>query len=158
MYMNLKNNEIRELFNHYLVPKDAEEIAQLEAKMIMAQFLSEIETVLETRRIRKRELASMIGTSASFITQLFRGNKIINLVTIAKIKIALNLNCEIKVKPKVMDDLEAFDKHIGSYLSELIQENNQRYSCLYKVSDTIKSDTTTYSITNNDTSIKNLAS
>lgn len=42
----------------------------------------------------------MIGSSASFITQLFRGTKIINLETIAKIMIALDLQCKVKITDK----------------------------------------------------------
>jgi len=38
----------------------------------------------------------MIGTSASYITQLFRGNKIINLETIAKFQKIFDIKFEIK--------------------------------------------------------------
>jgi transcriptional regulator with XRE-family HTH domain len=39
----------------------------------------------------------MIGTTPSYVTQLFRGNKIINLETIARMQLALNVEFEIKL-------------------------------------------------------------
>ena len=43
----------------------------------------------------KKDLATAIGTSASYITQLFRGNKMINLEMLAKIQQALEIDYDI---------------------------------------------------------------
>ena len=80
-----------------------------EARMIMYRFLSEVENICERENISKKELAKRIGTSASYVTQLFRGNKIINLSTIAKIQHALNFKFEIVA---ISNDSES--KYAGS--------------------------------------------
>lgn len=134
MSMTLKTKEIQAKFDNLLFNESFDDKAELEAKMIMAQFLSEIEQILNDRQIKRKDLAKMIGTSASFITQLYRGNKIINLTTIAKIKLALKLTCDIKIRTQA-DNLDSFDKLIGDYLKQLIKQNDDRYSCIYGVSE-----------------------
>ena len=67
-----------------------------ETSMLMYRFLSEIERLSEEKSLNRKELATAIGTSASYITQLFRGNKIINLETIAKFQKIFDVKFEIK--------------------------------------------------------------
>ena len=66
---------------------------------------SEIERLSEEKNLNRKELASAIGTSASYITQLFRGNKIINLETIAKSQKLFDVKFEIKANS---DNAESF--------------------------------------------------
>jgi len=99
MITNSDNEQkISHLFNDLLNPKTCAELVSLESRILMARFLHVIETVMEERGIKKKDLAKMINTSPSFITQLFRGTKIINLGTLAKIKLALEIDFEIKIK------------------------------------------------------------
>ena len=101
MSTSLKNKkEIQQAFRETLTPATDKERIELETLMLMARFLSEIEKVCEERGLLKKDLAKMIGTSASYITQLFRGNKIINLETIAKIMLALDIQFDVKIKKK----------------------------------------------------------
>jgi ribosome-binding protein aMBF1 (putative translation factor) len=85
----------------------------------MARFLHVIETVMEERGIKKKDLAKMINTSPSFITQLFRGTKIINLETLAKIKLALEIDFEIKIKQ------DSITQKVG--LSAIVPNYNVNY-------------------------------
>ena len=62
----------------------------------MYRFLSEVERISEEEGLNRKELAALIGTSPSYLTQLFRGNKIINLQTIAKFQKVFDLTFEIK--------------------------------------------------------------
>ncbi len=66
--------------------------------MVQLRFMSEIEKEIEERKISYKELADKIGTSASYITQLFKGTKKLNLDTIAKFQIALNKTFSVKLK------------------------------------------------------------
>lgn len=101
MSTSLKNKkEIQQAFRETLTPATDKERIELETLMLMARFLSEIEKVCEERGLLKKDLAKMIGTSASYITQLFRGHKIINLETIAKIMLALDIQFDVKIKKK----------------------------------------------------------
>lgn len=74
-----KLNDISDTFN-----------LEFETEMIQIRFMSEVERLMEENEITKTKLAKKIGTSPSFITQLFQGNKKLNLETIAKLQHALN--------------------------------------------------------------------
>jgi transcriptional regulator with XRE-family HTH domain len=69
------------------------------ADMIMYRFLSEIEILTDERKMTRKELAQLIGTSASYITQLYRGTKLLNLTTIAKLEKVFDITFEIKAIP-----------------------------------------------------------
>jgi transcriptional regulator with XRE-family HTH domain len=98
--MNLKNKynvspEFEELFTF----SGKEEELEHEAKMIMFRFLSELEKMADAGKIKKKDLAKKIGTSASYITQLFNGDKLTNLITLAKMQLAYDFTFEIKAAP-----------------------------------------------------------
>jgi transcriptional regulator with XRE-family HTH domain len=71
---------------------------QHEAKMIMFRFLSELGKSNSGEPVSKKELTKAIGVSASYITQLYRGDKLINLLTLAKLQDAYDITFEIKAK------------------------------------------------------------
>jgi len=98
MGQKLSKKEIQQAFKEILTPATDQEKLELETLMLMARFLSEIEKVCEERGLLKKDLARMIGTSPSYITQLFRGHKIINLETIAKIMLALDIQFDVQIK------------------------------------------------------------
>lgn len=86
------NEEDQNLFEF----KSKEEEYEHEAKMLMFKFLSEIEKINDSKKSSKKQLATAIGTSASYITQLYNGNKLINLLTLAKLQDVYNIEFEIK--------------------------------------------------------------
>ena len=127
-----------------------------ETRMIMYRLLSEVQRLMEEKNISKKELASKIGTSSSYITQLFRGNKIINLATIAKMQDALNFKFEITAKHAFeanysegsmesvtwyMNRLHAFDKN-GFWVSSCDEssEHNDDYSSPQKITEEMGND------------------
>ena len=69
----------------------------IETRLLMYRFLSEIDKITSERGINRKELAELAGTSASYITQLYQGKKIINLQMIARIKKALNIDFKVEV-------------------------------------------------------------
>lgn len=85
-------------FESVFTEKSKEEELEHEAKMIMFRFLNELEKLNPEKPLKKKDLAQAINTSASFITQLYRGDKLINLHTLAKIQDAYNITFEIKAK------------------------------------------------------------
>ena len=98
MTTSLKNKKaIQKAFQDLLEPASREEKLELETLMLSTKFLSEIQLICDKRNILKKELAEKIGTSPSYVTQLFRGNKIINLETIAKIQIELGVSFNIRL-------------------------------------------------------------
>lgn len=91
-----------------------------DTRMIMYRFLSEVERIIEERGINRKTLARMLNTSPSYITQLFRGNKIINLETLAKIQKALGISFEISATLEGESNLRA-GRGTGIDIQELIK-------------------------------------
>lgn len=98
--------------------KNKEEELEHEAKMIMFRFLSELEKLFTEKPIKKKELAKAINTSASFITQLYQGDKLVNLLTLAKIQEAYNLTFEIKAKLNSENYKEEIEQSYHSFVSK----------------------------------------
>ncbi len=79
-----------------LVPATEQEKIELEARMIQLDFIARLQEIMKAKGIRnKKELASLLGTSPSFITQLFSAEKLINLKHLAKLQRALDLKYSI---------------------------------------------------------------
>ncbi len=93
--------EIQQAFWEILTPSSGEEKLELATLMLSIKFLSVVEQVCQSRNILKKDLARMIGTTPSYVTQLFRGNKIINLETIARMQLALNIEFKINLTSEV---------------------------------------------------------
>lgn len=80
-----------------LKKNDSEEISHRK-RMIMYRFLSEIERISEERNLNQKQIANMIGVTPSYLTQLYRGSKVINLETIAKLEHVLKVTFSISAK------------------------------------------------------------
>ena len=121
--------EFEELFSFN---SEKEEIEH-EAKMMMFRFLSEVEKLNST--IKKKELVKALDTSASYITQLFNGDKLINLKTLAKIQKAYNISFEIKA----VSNLKIY-KH-EKILSNIQQVAEKQSDKIYKPKKNIEAKT-----------------
>jgi len=87
--------EFEELFKF----RDGKEELDHEAHMIMFRILSEIEKQQVTgRKLKKNELASRLGVAPSYITQLYNGDKLLNLTMLAKIQRVFDITFEITAK------------------------------------------------------------
>jgi transcriptional regulator with XRE-family HTH domain len=69
----------------------------IETRLLMYRFLSEIDKITSERGINRKELAKLTRTSASYITQLYQGKKIINLQMLTRIKKALDVDFKIEI-------------------------------------------------------------
>jgi transcriptional regulator with XRE-family HTH domain len=99
MTTKLKNNtEIKDGFNHLFEQLTEKEILDNEAKIIMFRFLTIIEAKREELGWSRKVLAEKIGTSPSYISQLFRGDKLINMNTLANIQKVMDIQFEISQK------------------------------------------------------------
>jgi ribosome-binding protein aMBF1 (putative translation factor) len=90
--------EIAVAFNSVLSFDNEQDQLELEAKIIMAKFLDRIQEIADQKGLKKKDLAQKIGTSASYITQLYRGHKLLNLMTLAKFQKALDIEFEVSIK------------------------------------------------------------
>jgi hypothetical protein len=96
MTTKLNKPEVNEEYQDLFAFKDKEEEIEHKAQMISYRILSEVEKVCEEKKINKKELATLVGSSPSYITQLFRGAKHVNMDIMARFEDALELCFEIK--------------------------------------------------------------
>lgn len=75
-----------------------------DAKIIQMKILHALTEYL-TEPITKKELAQLLETSPSYITQLYNGDKLMNLEMISRIQAAFNIEFEITVKPQPRERL-----------------------------------------------------
>jgi len=101
--MNMKLNKtiISKKYQELLSFANSQEKLDHDAQMISYKILSEVEKICNEKRINKKDLAEKIGSSKSYITQLFTGVKSVNIQTMAKFESALEASFEIILKQNV---------------------------------------------------------
>jgi ribosome-binding protein aMBF1 (putative translation factor) len=86
-------------FEDLVAFRNKKEELEHEARMIMFRFFSEMENLVSPEnKIKKKELAKKLGVSASYITQLFNGEKLVNLSLLAKIQEVYNITFEVSAR------------------------------------------------------------
>jgi transcriptional regulator with XRE-family HTH domain len=120
------HNEFDSIFNF----ENKEDKWEVEAKILASKFLSIIQKELDKNDGNRKELAESIGTSASYITQLFRGNKYPNFLTLAKIKEVLNIDFSIALEGEINSQISEDD--ISQYLNKFYQSHNGDYIKIIK--------------------------
>ena len=93
-----KNNQNLDLAFEELFGQEID--YETEARVLASRILSEISIITEKRDLTRKNVAELMGTSASYITQLYRGTKLLNLITLVKLKDKLNLDIEVTFKEK----------------------------------------------------------
>jgi ribosome-binding protein aMBF1 (putative translation factor) len=96
--MNMKSNnsdKIKNAFDELFNNRTPEQELEAEARLLMFRFLDIAERKREKLNWSRKELAQKVGTSASYITQLMRGDKLINMVTLAKMQKALSIKFDV---------------------------------------------------------------
>lgn len=96
MRSNINKEDIKAKFNYLINSKTEEELIERDSLILQANYLSEIERLSKTEGFNRKDLAIKINTSPSYLTQVFKGDKPLNFLTLAKIKRALNLRFEVK--------------------------------------------------------------
>jgi transcriptional regulator with XRE-family HTH domain len=101
-------NEWENLFNEISYEDRVSSLADI----LALQFLGLVDRKMELEKISKKELAEKIGTSASFITQLFRGDKKPNWNILARMSMELGLEFKVMTEEffqeKVQEELMAY--------------------------------------------------
>jgi hypothetical protein len=98
-----KTQKVKAAFDEIFASLSPEEKQREQEVLLSNRFLSEIEKALKAGRngiTNKKLLSKKVGTSASYMTQLFQNDKIINISMIVKIVKALDLKLEVKMVPK----------------------------------------------------------
>lgn len=103
-----------------LLSLSEESMNEVNAHLICAEFISEINKAIERdhKGLLRKELAEMIGVSASHMTQIFRGDKLFNFKMLAKIEQALNIKFKVKAIPQ--DSAALFNWNQPEYKDALL--------------------------------------
>jgi plasmid maintenance system antidote protein VapI len=100
--MILKERKIKEI-------KDLQKIFEgydhrHEKMMVHFRFMAEVERLMIEQNRNKKELAQFLNTSPSFVTQLFQGDKVLNLDMIARLQHAFNYTFDIQARKDLTED------------------------------------------------------
>lgn len=109
----MKDSVNRNLANLFNTLSQEEEMAS-KADLLSLQFLGLVDQKMEELGMSKKELAQRVGTSASFITQLFRGDRKPSWKMLAKMETELGI--EFKVTTQ-----ELFQERLRNKLKEYHQ-------------------------------------
>ncbi|MEY3967672.1 MAG: hypothetical protein RL137_573 [Bacteroidota bacterium] len=116
-------NKIQETFHDIFSFENEKDQFENDAKIIMAKFLEKVQEIANEKGLKRNELAAKIGTSPSYLTQLYRGHKLMNLITAAKLQKALNIEFEISLlgKDKFINPIN--EDIIADYLDKWYESN-----------------------------------
>jgi ribosome-binding protein aMBF1 (putative translation factor) len=99
-------NETKMAFEALLASQSPEEQVEREALVLATRFLGEVTRSMEAAGLNKRDLAARLGVSASHITQLFRGDRLPNLIILAKMQSVLAIRFVIGSEDAPVEPLQ----------------------------------------------------
>jgi transcriptional regulator with XRE-family HTH domain len=89
-----KKNSLNKL-NQMLEFKSSNQKAKLEEELLSLKFIATIEELLEQNDVNRSDLANILDSSKSYVSQVFSGDKMINIRILAKIQRALNVSFKL---------------------------------------------------------------
>ena len=124
--MNTKsrNFKVDPAFEDLFSFSSEEEKIQHRAQMISYRILSEVEKICEEQNIIMKDLAKMVNTSASYITQLFRGNKQVNTAFMARFEEATKMIFDFALLKEKDQHDELSWRQFTSALFKRVQDAN----------------------------------
>ena len=99
-----KQEETVEFFKDFFLPQNEEEAIEVSAHSLAGAFLVKVEEILEEKKISKKELAKKIGTSSSYLSQIFYSKVLLNFKTLAKIEKVLNIKFDVTMKSQTVNN------------------------------------------------------
>jgi transcriptional regulator with XRE-family HTH domain len=127
MNTKLSNKELQKIqseFDDIFTFENEQDQIEADAHTLMAKFLSEVQEITDKKGINRKELAAEIGTSASYLTQLFRGHKLLNLLTAAKLQRALDIKFNITIDGKNKFESPVDENAIAEHLDKWFNNRN----------------------------------
>ena len=105
-----KHEDVLQSFNSLFENLTEQDILDNEARLLMFRFLDIIDRKREGMGWTRKQLAEQLGTSASYITQLYRGDKLVNMTFLAKTQNVLGIRFDVsEVKSYQEQTSENFD-------------------------------------------------
>jgi transcriptional regulator with XRE-family HTH domain len=129
--MKSKNYKVETGFEDLFTISDKEEKIEHRAQMISYRILSEVEKICEEKNINMKELAKLVDTSASYVTQLFRGYRQVNTMFMAKFEEAMKMFFEFSVKLEKEQHDENFRMQMTADKLTQLRNINPGYNFYY---------------------------
>lgn len=98
---------------------------EVDANVLMAKFLSEVQKIADQNGVNRKVLASLVNSSPSYLTQIFRGQKPLNFVTLAKFQRALDFKFEINIKGHDKSTVHLTEDDVAQHLDKWFHDNNK---------------------------------
>lgn len=98
--MSSENEKIMNELESLLLFNNGEEKLELEAELLHLKFIKVIEEAMKQENILKKDMAERLSTSKSYITQLFSGDKLLNMKMLARFQQVLDISFEIEAQKK----------------------------------------------------------
>lgn len=121
-------NSIKKEWDALFNTMSQEDLVSSKADVLAMQFLGLVDLKMEQDNISKKELAQKVGTSASFITQLFRGDRKPNWNILAKMSLELGIEFKVMteemIQERVAEELMEYHKR-WSKTQEYLKLKNQ---------------------------------
>lgn len=95
---SLNNTGIKTSFDQLYEQLTEKDLLDNEARILMFRFLSIVDAKREELGWSRKDLAEKINTSPAFVSQLFRGDKLINMTTLATLQKVMGFEFEISEK------------------------------------------------------------
>lgn len=121
--MTTKSRELKSRFDSIMAFQSKEDQLEHESKILMFKFLSLIEHEMAKSDMSKKELAELLNTSASYVTQIFRGQKTINLLTLAKLQQIFGI--EFKIIGEKVNGISISNKGKRKQVSEASRKGTE---------------------------------
>ena len=121
--MNTDQQQAIQFLREFFLPQNEKEELEVAAHSLAGAFLVKIESALEQKQMTKKELAKKIGTSASYLSQIFYSKVLLNFKTLAKIEKALDLEFTVTIKENLNN--EKLEKTIDYSYVNFINKKKQ---------------------------------
>lgn len=93
----MKKNKQKMTLSKLTAQLSAEDQLDIDASVISGRFVYEIDQLRQKQGLNKKEFAEKLGVTASYLTQVFRGDKQINTKLLAKVERALDVRVEAHI-------------------------------------------------------------
>lgn len=100
MSTNLNKQDTRTFFGELFETRSKEEILLSKAMMIHYKVMQLVEKAMDKKGWNKKILSEKLGVSQSYLTQLFLGNKIVNVQMLANLQDTLDIKFIIETEYK----------------------------------------------------------
>ncbi len=97
----ISKQEMEIKLNKFVSTLRKDDEIQFAAEMLHLDFMHLVKQRMDELGISKSELAAKVGTSKGYISQLFSGDRLVNLLMIARLQQALDIRFEIVPKKNI---------------------------------------------------------